>query len=423
MDILFSPPACIIIMVKCVIKWELCRWGRRYPMSGFDGIGNQPDMSYLLSLPVQQKVLSAAAGEVGGEKRLADRANGEEASYLPSREAQNEKAGNSAPSGSPLARFTSAWKGALKSDGGPASNRNAVREEKTQEALQAREVSMSQAEKQEMGVYLDRAQSHVSALRFPPYLPSIKPRAAEPSSSDSGKQATGGGIDVRSYQKKLQEDIGPLAHVQNEGDIDGIDGEVPTTRELQQFFDKIKSDPKLPWEYLNEGCYARAHETSKELMKKGYNAQKLFVEVDNSVIEDPSKRLHGQNKFTRGEWSYHVAPLVFAKDEKTGNVDGYVLDPSVNGEKPIKADEWVKKFWNGKIPIALDVTRPDTFQPPRETTPSVPHQFSRQEFDKWMEETEGSNRDFADVLGFIKEKYYAKHPQEMARDGWKPAGA
>jgi hypothetical protein len=387
-------------------------------MSGLDGIGNQPDLSYLTSLPVQQKVLSVANQEAG--KAPAEKENKAEASYLPSRETMDEKPGNAAPTpASPLTRFTSAWKGVMSGDARLQETRKSGRESRVQEFLERGSASITKENKEEVAAFLDKAQAHVSSLRFPA-LPAIKPRAAEsPSPSSGGRKAGSKGVDMGSYQKKLQQDLGPLAHMQNEGDIENIDGEVPTTRELQQFFDKVKSDPSLPWEYLNEGCYARAHQTTGELMKKGYNAQKLFVEVDDSALEDPSKRLQAQNKFTKGEWSYHVAPLVFAKDEKTGNVDGYVLDPSVNKEKPVRADEWVKKFWNGKFPIDLDVTRPDTFQPPRETTPSLPHQFSRQEFDKWTQETRESNRDFADVLGFIKEKYYAKHPQEMARDGWK----
>lgn len=215
-------------------------------------------------------------------------------------------------------------------------------------------------------------------------------------------------VDIADYQEKLTRELGPRVTIQNQGDIDKIEGKIPSLSELNQTFKELRNDPKIPWEAINEGCYARAHVASQKLLDKGYNTSKIFAMVDDPEMENDSNRLRAKNAYTKGEWQFHTAPLVFAKDDKTGKVDGYVLDPSLNREKPMKASEWLKSSWNGKFPVTLDITHADQYMPANAASPSVPQQFSMDRFTQNLEHATLTCGDYADVLEWYKEKARAR---------------
>jgi len=225
------------------------------------------------------------------------------------------------------------------------------------------------------------------------------------------------GIDVGPFEKKLQAELGSHATIQNDWDIDRLKGKIPTLSQLNEIFSKPANDPSIPWEYLPDGCYARAHMTSKELLDKGYNCAKMYVIIgdisSNPFSPFPKWRLKAKNKFTKGEWWYHVAPLTFAKDEKTGKTEGYILDAAVNKDRPLKASEWTKAFWSGDFPINFDVTHADVYDPPEQSFFDYsPKEFSQKRFDKYIPLSKKTNRDYSKVLKKIKDQYYADHPDE-----------
>jgi hypothetical protein len=232
----------------------------------------------------------------------------------------------------------------------------------------------------------------------------------------SAKPKVEGGIDVAPFEKKLQEELGSLSRIQNSWDIDGLEGKVASMEELNQTFAEITADKSVPYEYLPDGCYARAHTASKKYLDKGINCAKLYVMLDdidwNNPFSFPSERFRAENKFTKGEWWYHVAPVVFAKDE-SGNVEGYVIDPAVNKDKPIKASDWVKAFWSQDFKVAFDTTHADIYEPQLEdlTNPQA-REFSQENFDNWMPEALKTNKEYGQELKQIKDKYYANHPDE-----------
>ncbi|MCE1248530.1 MAG: hypothetical protein LWY06_17980 [Firmicutes bacterium] len=232
----------------------------------------------------------------------------------------------------------------------------------------------------------------------------------------SAKPKVEGGIDVGPFEKKLQEELGSLSRIQNPWDINGLQGKVASIQELNDTFAEITADKSIPYEFLPDGCYARAHTAAQKYLDKGINCAKLYVMLDNIDWNNPSgfpdERFRAENKFTKGEWWYHVAPVVFAKDE-SGNTEGYVIDPAVNKDRPIKASEWIKAFWTEDFKVVFDTTHADIYEPQLEDfTNNQPREFSQKEFDKWMPEALKTNKEYGAELKQIKDSYYAHHPEE-----------
>ncbi len=255
-----------------------------------------------------------------------------------------------------------------------------------------------------------------------PTAPKIITMLDNASSIGSGLTLDRDGFDVHPFEVKLQKELGPLAQCQNDWDIQGLNGEIPTLSQLQEAFAKIKTDKSVPWEYLVDGCYARAHVTCEKLLDQGINCAKEYVIIggadpNNPFVPFPDYRLRAENKFTQGEWWYHVAPLVFAKDEKTGQVEGYIVDLAVNNQHPIKAADWIKSCWDGKFPIQFDTTYADIYDPPEQSSQGEPAEFDRERFDKFLPEARDTNKDYSRVLAKIKKDYYAHHPDEKPDDG------
>ncbi len=369
-----------------------------------------------------------------------------ESSYLPSREAEIPRHVQEEPS--MVSSFSSAWRSALRKDGisltekdttaaekepgapeeseaketkaRPLFSRQQVgridkslsREEKMQDNLHTQAENLSSEARKGIMDFMDKTMTAMDKLRHPalPQLPGSPPSAlrgtekpAQPQARDRNTRTHR--ADIPQFEETLQKELGENGEVTNRGDIDSLQGDIPSVRELKELFGNVKKDPTLPWEYLQDGCYSRAHETSRRIMEKGYNCSKLFACIDDRDFEDPAKRLQARNNYTKGEWQYHVAPLVFARDEKTGAVEGYLVDPSTHPEGPVKAKEWLGSMWKGTTKIYLDVTHPDAVTPRPPGSSTGPRDFSREEFDRFMPETTAANRDFADVLAYIKERH------------------
>ncbi|GEM_PF-2629389 len=242
---------------------------------------------------------------------------------------------------------------------------------------------------------------------------SLKSAFSTRSSAPSSLGEEGGSaqsFDIKTYQDKLQKSLGPNVKIQNPDDISRLNGKIPTLSQLNDHFRAAKNDPSIPWEFVNDGCFARSQVTADKVLQNGDNVSKIFAMVDPDA--GPADRLKAGNKFSKGSWWYHSAPMVFARDEKTGKVDGYVIDPSVNGQGPVKADEWLKSIWNKKTPVTVDIAPAHQYMPPDEQTGTAPVPFSREEFDKNLKDAKLTNGDYTDVLQWEKEKYYARHPRE-----------
>lgn len=103
--------------------------------------------------------------------------------------------------------------------------------------------------------------------------------------------------------------------------------------EANSIFQEMVSIKDIPFQYIEDGCYARAHEIVKYFENKGIIFAKVF-------IVDAKKKLrvnNSKNKLGYVEWWFHVAPVILVS--KNGKSVPYVFDPSIYN-KPVPVDEW-----------------------------------------------------------------------------------
>lgn len=141
-------------------------------------------------------------------------------------------------------------------------------------------------------------------------------------------------------------------------------GRIPTLSELSALMDELVETPnpdltrelggltELPFKYIKDGCYARAHVIDKLLADKGYNSAKIFALGDLQASNEA---------FPDGvTWRYHVAPLVMVRNGD--GVEFRVVDPSLDTE-PLTADEWVARINPNQGPVTVDLTAPEQYFP------------------------------------------------------------
>lgn len=107
---------------------------------------------------------------------------------------------------------------------------------------------------------------------------------------------------------------------------------VLTEEQVNQIFSEMAEQKHIPFCYPEDGCYARAHEMTRLMEKKGIIAGKVFLEGDLRVETKNSPK-----GFV--EWWYHVAPLVAVR--KGDETEMMVIDPSL-AIKPVSLEAWEK---------------------------------------------------------------------------------
>lgn len=106
-----------------------------------------------------------------------------------------------------------------------------------------------------------------------------------------------------------------------------------TPTEVQELFIKASKMSDIPFNYKEEGCYARAHLMARRFEKMGIPTEKVWIKGSLTV---PGTDIG---------WNFHVAPVVSVKNEK-GEIKKYVIDPSLTNNA-VLLDDWIKKM--GKI--------------------------------------------------------------------------
>jgi len=116
-----------------------------------------------------------------------------------------------------------------------------------------------------------------------------------------------------------------------------------SAEEAINFFNEIKNDKSLAWNYPQDGCYARAHLAGEKATELGYSPQKAWC--DSSIyygdletefnIKEESNSNYSISKFEHG---YHVALLLDVKDYD-GKVKGLVFDPLIF-DAPTTVAQW-----------------------------------------------------------------------------------
>jgi hypothetical protein len=213
-------------------------------------------------------------------------------------------------------------------------------------------------------------------------------------------------FDIAVFERNLAEELGENARICNECDIADIPGSIPDMSQLQEVFNECANDKSIPWDFLYMGCESRAYASAAKVIDKGFNCAKIFVELENEKDPDVHNRLKAENEYSKGEWRYHTGALVFARDEKSGEIDGYVIDPSINRTKPLKPGEWISGFRTRDCAIRIDITQADVKTTPIETTYGYslikPRDFSRERFDEGLSEALQKNEENLKALESLK---------------------
>jgi hypothetical protein len=250
----------------------------------------------------------------------------------------------------------------------------------------------------------NRAKLLEKARREPGFDQIKKPDYSEPVSNRDVNQ-TG-------YMQQMIENLGPqFARMQYTQECSQLNGMIPTQSQLQAEFDKLASDPTVPFEYIKDGCYARAHDMCEQMHEDKVNCSKIFVMVENPY---EGGRLTAENKYMQAKWWYHVAPLVWAVDSKSHNVVPFVMDPSMS-KAPMTPEEWIHAMWDEKTKIKVDITHDKQFGPLESGGPNST-------FEESLDDTEQVKAEYTKELEKIKEDYEKEHPpQEGGGAGQKAA--
>ena len=100
---------------------------------------------------------------------------------------------------------------------------------------------------------------------------------------------------------------------------------------LSSHFQIWKMDPRLRYDYVFDGCFARSHLVASALQQKNIIVGKVWLHGFNlKPIQ--------QNLTDFSGWYYHVAVVVLAEDQKI-----YVIDPGLFNQ-PVSVLEWVEKI-------------------------------------------------------------------------------
>lgn len=113
----------------------------------------------------------------------------------------------------------------------------------------------------------------------------------------------------------------------------GIENTI-TPEQARELFKKSRERTDIAWDYKNDGCYARAHLMALDFEKQGIYVEKAWVGGDLKVFDKKNKPI--------AEWYYHVAPIVYVKNDN-GLIVRTVIDPSIE-EGPVSLEAWINKM-------------------------------------------------------------------------------
>ncbi len=161
----------------------------------------------------------------------------------------------------------------------------------------------------------------------------------------------GGSVEIKAVQEQLTRAL-PDVEVDflNIDSFGKLNGRLATVEELTAMVDSFTDESGIPFGYIKDGCYARAHLMDESFRQHGINFAKMFVRGD----------LGAKNEHMTAHWWYHVAPLVFV-DDGNGNPAAKIIDPGFS-KRPMDPEEWVKAMNRGPS-IEVDLVAPEQYYP------------------------------------------------------------
>ncbi|MFA5507101.1 MAG: protein-glutamine glutaminase family protein [Vulcanimicrobiota bacterium] len=177
-------------------------------------------------------------------------------------------------------------------------------------------------------------------------------------------------VDIKDVQSELSQEL-PEVKIEylHTDPFSRLNGRLATNQELTAMIESFQDESGIPFGYIKDGCYARAHLMDESFRQHGLNYAKMFVRGD----------LAASNRHMEARWWYHVAPLVFV-DDGQGNPEAKIIDPGFS-KTPMDPSEWVKAMNQGPS-IQVDLVDPEQYYPRRGGKPdsfseSLPPAVSR----------------------------------------------
>jgi hypothetical protein len=106
-------------------------------------------------------------------------------------------------------------------------------------------------------------------------------------------------------------------------------GKSVSLEDAEDLFEHISQRADIPFEYTNDGCFARSHVIANDLFKQGYKTGKIWLAGD---LIDPSKPGH--------RWGYHVAAIIFVESDNKDTL--FVIDPAPKNPRLMTLSEWLE---------------------------------------------------------------------------------
>ncbi len=108
--------------------------------------------------------------------------------------------------------------------------------------------------------------------------------------------------------------------------------------QAQMWFKFLALQSDIPFRYVDDGCYARAHRMAEIMEAHGVTSLKIFIfSKDENTKLFKIKNPYVAQGFSL--WTYHVAPAVLVQDGD--KFDFMVIDPSLMSRAVVSGD-WLK---------------------------------------------------------------------------------
>jgi Glutaminase len=137
--------------------------------------------------------------------------------------------------------------------------------------------------------------------------------------------------------------------------------DVLTEQQAADLFKKLKNTKGIPFDYPDDGCFARAHKMYQIISDSNYNSQKIWnygIPYGTGALTVITAK--NPNGFVN--WWYHVAPVV--KVRINNRIQYRVMDPSLF-DRPATVAEWVNEQDNldkkGFSRSLWELTKPDFY--------------------------------------------------------------
>jgi hypothetical protein len=158
-------------------------------------------------------------------------------------------------------------------------------------------------------------------------------------------------IDIKTVQDQLTAGLPGLGvSFANIDEFGKLNGRLTTIGELKEMMAALYDESSIPFGYIIDGCYSRAHMMDESLRQHGINNAKMFCKGD----------LEASNDLMEARWWYHVAPLVFV-DMGDGKPVPKIVDPGFSRE-PLDPEQWVKTMNRGPN-VEIDLVSAEQYYP------------------------------------------------------------